>query len=392
VSATVAAGPGGEDGPELKLWLGISLALHLLLAVAGFIYGAVRPFEEPEELRPVAVEFAAPEPPAQARGERPGPAPDPVPAPPEPAPTPLPPTPPRPEPPQPAPPPPPPPPAPAPAPTPVPPAPVPPAPVPPAAAPPIAAAPPPVAPTPARPTTPPVPVVPDGTLPPPPAPPVPRPTPPTPTPAAPSVTPPTPAPPRPATPTPPAATPARPEPALPLPPPPAPPPPNPAQTPGTGQTPPVARPEERSNAVLSTLERLRAVQAQQAPPTGRPNPQAGRPTQGGGAPTGTDLLNAGERGAIGERIGECWRVDPGMLGLADMRVSLVAIVDRAGVIRNVLPGPDGVPGDPRGQTLYERARRALLDPACSPLPVPAGRLTAAENRFQFNFSPRGFIR
>jgi len=264
--------------------------------------------------------------------------------------------------------------------------------VPPAAAPPIAAAPPPVAPTPARPTTPPVPVVPDGTLPPPPAPPVPRPTPPTPTPAAPSVTPPTPAPPRPATPTPPAATPARPEPALPLPPPPAPPPPNPAQTPGTGQTPPVARPEERSNAVLSTLERLRAVQAQQAPPTGRPNPQAGRPTQGGGAPTGTDLLNAGERGAIGERIGECWRVDPGMLGLADMRVSLVAIVDRAGVIRNVLPGPDGVPGDPRGQTLYERARRALLDPACSPLPVPAGRLTAAENRFQFNFSPRGFIR
>jgi len=387
VSATVAAGPGGEDGPELKLWLGISLALHLLLAVAGFIYGAVRPFEEPEELRPVAVEFAAPEPPAQARGERPGPAPDPVPAPPEPAPTPLPPTPPRPEPPQPAPPPPPPPPAPAPAPTPVPPAPV-----PPAAAPPIAAAPPPVAPTPARPTTPPVPVVPDGTLPPPPAPPVPRPTPPTPTPAAPSVTPPTPAPPRPATPTPPAATPARPEPALPLPPPPAPPPPNPAQTPGTGQTPPVARPEERSNAVLSTLERLRAVQAQQAPPTGRPNPQAGRPTQGGGAPTGTDLLNAGERGAIGERIGECWRVDPGMLGLADMRVSLVAIVDRAGVIRNVLPGPDGVPGDPRGQTLYERARRALLDPACSPLPVPAGRLTAAENRFQFNFSPRGFIR
>ena len=392
MSATVAAGPGGEDGPELKLWLGISLALHLLLAVAGFIYGAVRPFEEPEELRPVAVEFAAPEPPAQARGERPGPAPDPVPAPPEPAPTPLPPTPPRPEPPQPAPPPPPPPPAPAPAPTPVPPAPVPPAPVPPAAAPPIAAAPPPVAPTPARPTTPPVPVVPDGTLPPPPAPPVPRPTPPTPTPAAPSVTPPTPAPPRPATPTPPAATPARPEPALPLPPPPAPPPPNPAPTPGTGQTPPVARPEERSNAVLSTLERLRAVQAQQAPPTGRPNPQAGRPTQGGGAPTGTDLLNAGERGAIGERIGECWRVDPGMLGLADMRVSLVAIVDRAGVIRNVLPGPDGVPGDPRGQTLYERARRALLDPACSPLPVPAGRLTAAENRFQFNFSPRGFIR
>jgi len=153
----------------------------------------------------------------------------------------------------------------------------------------------------------------------------------------------------------------------------------------------VARPEERSTSVQNTLERLRQQQAQ-TPPTARPNPQPGRPAQGGGAPTGTDLLNAGERGAIGERIGECWRVDPGMLGLADMRVSLVAIVDRAGVIRNVTPGPDGVPGDPRGRALYERARRALLDPACSPLPVPTGRLTAAENLFQFNFSPRGFIR
>ena len=124
----------------------------------------------------------------------------------------------------------------------------------------------------------------------------------------------------------------------------------------------------------------------------RLDPQPSRPAQGGGAPTGTDLLNAGERGAIGDRIGECWRVDAGMLGLADMSVSLVAIVDRAGVIRNVTPGPDGVPGDPRGRALYERARRALLDPACSPLPVPTGRLTAAENLFQFNFSPRGFIR
>jgi hypothetical protein len=179
---------------------------------------------------------------------------------------------------------------------------------------------------------------------------------------------------------------------LPLPPPPAPPPPTPATTPGTGQTPPVARPEERSSSVQNTLDRLRLQQQQQQPPTARPNPPAGRPAAGGGAPAGTDLLNAGERGAIGERIAECFRVDAQMLGLADARVSLVAVVDRAGVIRNVQPGPDGVPRDPRLQSLYERARRALLDPACSPLPVPPGRLTAAENRFQFNFSPRGFIR
>src|SRR5918993_514455 len=53
-----------------------------------------------------------------------------------------------------------------------------------------------------------------------------------------------PAPPRPEPPAPPA--PPRPQPALPLPPPPVPPPPTPSQQPGTGQTPSVQRPQERS--------------------------------------------------------------------------------------------------------------------------------------------------
>ncbi|MDP3417153.1 MAG: hypothetical protein Q8S40_14325, partial [Falsiroseomonas sp.] len=177
-----------------------------------------------------------------------------------------------------------------------------------------------------------------------------------------------------------------------LPPPPAPAPPTPVATPGTSATPPVARPEERSTSVLNTLERLRQQQAANRPPTARPAAQPARPAAPGGAPNATDQLNAGERAAIGERVGECWRVDQGMLGLSEMRVSLVAIVDREGVIRNVLPGPEGVPSEPRARALYEQARRALRDPACSPLPVPPGRLQAGENRFQFNFSPRGFLR
>ena len=185
--------------------------------------------------------------------------------------------------------------------------------------------------------------------------------------------------------------PATPTPPIPLPPPPAPPPPQPAQTAGTGQTPPVQRPQENSRSLENTLERLRAQQPQQQPPTGRPNPQAGRPTAGGGVPTATDLLTEGQRAGIADRISECWNVDRGMLNLTDMRVTLLAIVDQAGVIRDVRPGPGGIPADPRGRALYDSARRALLNPACSPLPVPAERLQA-RNEFQFNFSPRGFVR
>jgi hypothetical protein len=153
----------------------------------------------------------------------------------------------------------------------------------------------------------------------------------------------------------------------------------------------VQRPEENSSSVQNTLERLRQQQASSQPPAARPNPQAGRPAPAGGAPSATDTLNAGERAAVGERIGECWTVDQGMLGLSDMRVSLLAVVDGGGVIRDVRPGPGGVPGDARGRSLYESARRALLNPACSPLPVPREKLQA-RNEFQFNFSPRGFIR
>ncbi len=379
--------PEPEDR-ALRRWIAVSFGLHAMLAVAGFIYGFVKPLPPPIETA-VVVEFTSPVPPTQARGDQPAPTsnPDPVPAPPDVAPVPPAPTPPRPEPVQPAPPPPPPPPAP----------------------------PAPASPTPPVPATPPVPVPPRPVTPPPPTPPAPqppearppepRPVTPPPPPAPSAVTPTPPPPPPPPTPRPPQPTPAQPTPptpaaptrppenALPLPPPPPPPaPPQPQSTPtGTGQTPPVARPEERSTSVQNTLERLRQQQAAQQPPTARPNPAAGRPAPSGGTPQGQDPLSAGDRRAVGERVAECWRVDQGMLGLSDLTVSLRAIVDQAGVIREVRPGPEGVPRDPRARTLYEQARRALLDPACSPLPVPRARLQAV-NEFQFNFSPRGFIR
>jgi hypothetical protein len=152
----------------------------------------------------------------------------------------------------------------------------------------------------------------------------------------------------------------------------------------------VPRPQEQSQSVLNTLERLRAQQQQEAPRT-RPASPPPQPARGGGAPAGTAQLTAGERAAVGERISECWIVDPGMLGLQDIQVTLLAVVDQAGVIREVRPGPEGVPRDPRARSVYEAARRALLDPACSPLPVPRERL-AAVNNFEFRFTPRGFIR
>jgi hypothetical protein len=335
---------------DLNRWGMVSAGLHALILGIGALFVLARPIPEPED-QGIAVELVSAGPPQMAQAD----VPRPVPAPPSPEAPPQPPTPepPAPEPPRnepPQPPPPPPPPPPAPAPTPTPPT-------------PNQAQPTPPAPTPA---------------------PTPDPTP------APRVTQPVPTPPAPPPPQPPQAQaqPPRQDP-LPVPPLPVPPPPEPAQQAGTGQTPPVARPQERSQSVLNTLERLRTTQQQDRPPTARANP-SGSPAQGGGSPTGTAALTQGEIRGLAEQISECWNVDRGMLGLDQIVVELRVQLDSQGIVRNVVPN-GAPPSDPRARSVYESARRALMSPQCNPLRVPPSKYgTVMASIFRFN--PRGLVR
>lgn len=341
--------PSSIHSSRLSRWVAVSAALHGALLALGALFTLARPIPEPEE-QGIAVELVAPGLPMLAQAEQPAPlpaAPSPE-APPRPlAPAPPAPEPPRDAPPEPPPPPPPPPPAPAPAPS-------------------------PPAPQPARP-----------------APPVPPPAPaPTPTPEQPLPRTEPSAPPRPTPPQPAAASPRR-EPPLPLPPPPVPPPPEPAREAGTGRTPPVQRPQERSESVLNTLERLRAAQQQDRAPRARPNP-AGAPQPGGGSPTGTAALTQGEIRGLADQIAECWNVDRGMLGLEQIVVEVRVQLDSQGVVRNVVPHT-ALPSDPRVRAVYESARRALLSPQCNPLRVPPAKYeTVMASVFRFN--PRGLVR
>lgn len=332
----------------LKLWGGVSAALHAAVLLLILLDLVGRRLPEPME-EAIAVELVTEAPPQMAQAERPAPSPEPAREPPRPEP-PAPPEPPRPAPPSPPPPPPPPPPAPAP--TPAPPTPAP-------------------QPRPAPPAPPPEPA--PSPLPPPPRPPQQQSQPAPPTPA-----PPTPAPPRP-------------QPPLPLPPPPVPPPPTPSQQAGAAQTPPVQRPQERSNSVQNTLERLRQTQQPPTPPNGRPNPPPpSAPSAGGGAPTGAATLTSGEIRGLAEQIGECWSVDAGAPNLSDIVVELRVQLDGQGNVRNVVAA-SGVPSEARARAVYESARRALLSPQCNPLKVPSAKLpTLMASTFRFN--PKGLVR
>ena len=82
MSGFAAPAPAWLDPEDRRLrrWVAVSLGLHVALALAGVIWGYVKPLPPPVET-PVTVEFTSPVPPQQAQGERPAPAPAPVPAP-----------------------------------------------------------------------------------------------------------------------------------------------------------------------------------------------------------------------------------------------------------------------------------------------------------------------
>jgi hypothetical protein len=142
---------------------------------------------------------------------------------------------------------------------------------------------------------------------------------------------------------------------------------------------------------LANLDRLRAMQQQTKPPTAKPNPAAGGAPNGGGSPNGdiNNQLSAAQRGAIGDRVRECWTKDAGALDLEKMRVRVEVTVDAAGTARRVDPATEDasrVQSDPRMLAFFGRAQRAILDSRCASLPLPKEKLGSTQ-KLTFIFSP-----
>ncbi len=176
----------------------------------------------------------------------------------------------------------------------------------------------------------------------------------------------------------------------PLPPPlPMPPPPAPPST--TAQPNPTANPAPSSQALENTLEKLRAESRQQARASRtRADPHQGGAPNPGGNPSADDTaaLSAAERGAIGDHVRPCWTSDPGALDLDKMQVLLTIATDADGVVRTaeVAAADQGRLSDPRFRVFAERARRAVLSPACANLPLPT-KMLGKVNDLTFRFRP-----
>ncbi len=225
----------------------------------------------------------------------------------------------------------------------------------------------------------PKPTPPEPPPPPPPPPPVqatpapPVPTPPTPPPPpvepTPQPTPKPPPPPVPPRPLPPLPVPPTPSPPLPTPPLPVPPPPAPPSQ--TSQPNATKNPAPDTTSLQNTLEKLRALAKQTQPPTARANPTQGGAPKLGGSPNGdiTAQLSRGQRGAVGDKLRDCYTGDQGALNVDKMSGFMQLTVDTTGVIRDAqISETDRVRmGDPRYRAFAERAVRAAMSPQCSNL-------------------------
>ncbi len=149
-------------------------------------------------------------------------------------------------------------------------------------------------------------------------------------------------------------------------------------------------PAPDSRSLLNTLERLRSLRQQTEAPTARYNPpRSGAPVQGGSV-HGTDntSLSAVQRGAIGDKVRDCWTRDAGALHADTFSVHLIVTTDASGVARQAEIAP-GDPAAASGSPLHafgERAVRAVLAAQCSALPLPSGMLGSI-HRFDFIFKP-----
>ena len=147
-----------------------------------------------------------------------------------------------------------------------------------------------------------------------------------------------------------------------------------------------------TRALDNTLEKLLADQTQVKPPTHRYNPERGGKREGGGSKTGglTGELSNGQRKQIGDDVRRCYSEDTAARNYATFAVVMTVTIDATGEARAVkLSDADqGRAGaDPAFRAFAERAERAVLDPTCAKLPVPAELLGKPAQELMFRFRP-----
>jgi hypothetical protein len=144
------------------------------------------------------------------------------------------------------------------------------------------------------------------------------------------------------------------------------------------------------DALLKNLARQQTAEAAEAPPA-RPQPVAGAPPSSQPkAPLGSQLT-ASEKDLIIEQIERCWNVPVGARDAQDLNIEIKAVVNPDGSVRQATIVDTGrYAADPFFRAAADSAKRAVLNPQCSPLRVPPDKYEAWHDLDLF-FNPKDLL-
>ncbi len=244
--------------------------------------------------------------------------------------------------------------------------------------------PPPPKPEPPKPPPPPTPPPTPAPKPPEPKPPEPKPEPPKPEPPKPE--PPPPPPPPPPEPKPPEPKPPEPKPEPPKPQPPKPPPPKPPE--------PKQQAKKKDDAdfdtLLKNLSKRDPVRSEEEKPqpkrqTAAASPASSQPI----APLGPKLTTS-EMDAVVQQIGRCWNIPAGAKDAHDLVIDIRVAMNPDATVREAHIVSTDRMGDPFYRAAAESALRAVRNPDCSPLKLPADKFDQWQT-MTLTFNPKDLL-
>jgi hypothetical protein len=144
------------------------------------------------------------------------------------------------------------------------------------------------------------------------------------------------------------------------------------------------------DTLLKNLTKQQMTQADEAPPARTRMAAAAPPSSQPKAPLGSQLT-ASEIDLIRQQIERCWNVPAGARDAQDLDIEIRAVVNQDGTVQQAAIVDTGhYATDPFFRAAADSAKRALLNPQCSPLHVPPDKYEAWHNLDLF-FNPKDLL-
>jgi len=165
--------------------------------------------------------------------------------------------------------------------------------------------------------------------------------------------------------------------------------------PKVAQTPPPKRPDPPKKAppkedpIAAILKNLAPTKPAPSQPDQPPRPQQQAAVQPAAPPSLDQVVTRSEQDAVKEKIRPCWYFDAGAIDASKWIVTIRAQMAPDGRVLSAQVMPSSQSG-PAYSRAAEAARRAVLNPQCQPLPLPAAKYNQWKE-LDLNFNPQDMM-